>query len=239
MFSLVSFTGIWRYRRNARRSEAGHAQAGGVDAVGCAEEYFPQDQLIEEYDPAGANDFSYEDAVLDTRVRHFMREEYGRVEPPRGVYQRLIGLLKAQQAPAREQSATAWARVFAGMYRAFNGQTLSRLVPSGIAVAVLVVVGLGSTTSGVLRNSPLSVVAQSTPVAVQSAGGLSESAPSEHQIPQVPPGVANGQDVVGGEERYIVVRGGTTVNVPQPSRQAKEIEDSDNIKYNRPRLDPF
>ncbi|HEY0070850.1 MAG TPA: hypothetical protein VGE04_12865 [Chloroflexia bacterium] len=239
MFSLVSFTGIWRYRRSARRVEAGNGPAGGVDAAEYSEEYFPQDQLMEEYDPATANDFSYEDAVLDTRVRHFMREEYGRIEPPRGVYQRLIGLLKAQQAPGRAQSATAWARLFVGMYRAFNGQTLSRLVPSGIAVAVLVVVGLGSTTSELLRNSPLAVVAQSTPVAAQTADSLNGSALIEQQITQVPIFEPGGQDVVGGEERYIVVRGGTTVNMPQPSRQAKNTEDSDNIKYNRPRLDPF
>lgn len=237
MFSLVSFTGIWRHRRQAGRGGAKLAEAGGFDVGQTAEEYFPHDRLAEEYDPATANDFSYEDAVLDTGVRAFMREEYGRIEPPRDVFQRLVRLLNAEQAQSREQkqSATGWARLLVGTYRALSGQTLSRLLPSGIAVAILVVAGLGSTTPGLLSNSPFAVGTQSTPVAGQAAGTSYESAPNGGELPLVPP-MLPGMDVTGGEEIWNVDRERTTVNVPPESRQDK---DADPIKHNSPRLDPF
>ncbi|HVF99055.1 MAG TPA: hypothetical protein VND68_04400 [Chloroflexia bacterium] len=203
----------------------------------ASEEYFPHDRLAEDYDPATANDFTYEDAVLDTRVRAFMREEYGRMEPPRGMFQRLVWLLNAEQTQSRgqKQSATGWARLFVGAYRAFSGQTLSRLLPSGIAVAILVVAGLGSTAPELLRNSPFAVGAQSTPMAGQAIGTSYESAPNGGELSPVPP-ILPGMDVTGGEEIWNFERERFTVNVPPESRQDK---DTDPIKHNRPRLDPF
>lgn len=238
MFSLVSFTGIWRYRRQARKGEARLAESRGFDVAATCEEYFPCDGLAEDYDPAVANDFSYEDAVLDTRVRLFMREEYGRMEPPRGVFQRLVWLLNAEQTQGREQRqhSTAWARLFVGVYRAFSGQTLSRVLPSGIAVAILVVAGLGSTAPALLRNSPFAVGAQSTPVAGQVANTLQDMAPSGGEYTSLPPDAILVIDVTGGEEIWTNERQKNTVNVPLEARQDKE---TDPVRYNRPRLDPF
>ena len=236
MFSLVSFTGILRHRRQAREGVIGPVGDSGVNEAESPEEYFPHDDLGKDYDPATANDFSYEDAVLDAKVRLFMRQEYGRIEPPRGVFERLIRLVNGEQAEGRARNTAAWARLFVATYRAFSGQTLSRMLPSGIAVAILVVVGLGSNTPGLLRNSPFSVGAQSTPVAAQAAGDIYQGAPMEAQITQEPRSVQSTLDVMGGEEAYIVTGGRSAVNLPLQVRQAK---DPDNIKYNRPRLDPF
>lgn len=236
MFSLVSFTGIWRYRQQSRRDRAGLEEAGSACKGEHAEEYFPQDRLPDDYDPATANDLSYEDALLDSKVRHFLREEYSRIEPPQGVFQRLVKLLNVEQVQKREQSATWSMRLFSGAYRAANGHALSRLVPSGIAVAILVVVGLGSSTSGLLRTGQFSSGVESTPVAGQSADMLYTSAPVQEPPVAAGTDVLPAVDVTGGEEAYIVLRGTISVNLPL---QNKIIRETINPKYNRVRLDPF
>ena len=201
-------------------------EAGSVRASACSEEYFPQEGFPQDYDPATVNDFSYEDALLDSRVRLFMREEYGAVEPPQGMFQRVIKLLNPRHAP---ESASPVVTLFAGMYRVLGGQTLSRIVPSGIAVAVLVVVGLGSSVSSLSHSMPFSAGVQSTPISELTAG-LAEEPTNVGQAEGL-----STLDATGGEEAYIVLRF-IGVNRQLGVREVREI---DIPKYNRLRLDPF
>jgi hypothetical protein len=207
-------------------------EAGSVHAGECSEEYFPQDGFPEDYDPATANDFSYEDALLDSRVRLFMREEYEAVKPPQDMFQRVMKLLNPRQASNTAAPAT---RLFAGMYRVLGGQTLSRVVPSGIAVAVLVVVGLGSNVSSLSHSMPFSAGVQSTPVSELAAGTIYTSGPAEAQTNLVQNIGKTTLDATGGEEVYIVFK---FVSV---NRQlaVREVRETDIPKYNRLKLDPF
>jgi hypothetical protein len=208
-------------------------EAGSVPASACSEEYFPQDGLPDDYDPATVNDFSYEDALLDSRVRLFMHEEYGTAEPPQGMFQRVIKLLNPQQAT---ENARPVAALFAGMYRTIGGQTLSRIVPSGIAVAVLVVVGLSSSVTSLSHSMPFSAGVQGTPVSELADGTIYMSGPAEEQASLVQALGLSTLDATGGEEAYIVLRGSISVNLPLDVKVDKE---PDNPKYNRLRLDPF
>lgn len=237
MFSLVTFTGIWRHRKQARRDGDRAEEKGRACAGEYSEEYFPQDGLLDDYDPATANDLSYEEALLDSRVRRFMREEYERVEPPQGAFQRLMTLIKAERARGRERSATLFTRLFSSAYRALSGQTLSRLVPGGIAVAVLVVVSMGSSTSSLLRGGQLWVGVESTPVVEHAMDNWFAGASAQEQSESLhlPINPQSTLDVTGGEEAYIV-NGGLSLNVQLQIRGARMTESP---RPNRARLDPF
>jgi hypothetical protein len=236
MFSLVSFSAIWRHRRQGRKSGASLLAHGDVDAGEFSEEYFPQADLPEDYDPATTHDLSYDDALLDARVRHFMSEEYGRVEPSQGVFQRLVKLLNSEQVQSAGPGAPLLTRWFAGAYEVVSGQALSRLVPSGIAVAILVVVGLGSNAPGLLPSTQLLVGAESTPVKAQDVDTLYVNAPVQDTQTFVQESGQSTLDVTGGEEAYIVLRGSMSLNLPYQNREPKEIEAP---TYNRLGLDPF
>jgi hypothetical protein len=235
MFSWVSFTAIWRYRKQFGGKSAALKKTGSVRASEASDEYFPETGLPEDYDPVTTHDLSYEDAMLDARVRHFMSEEYGRIEPSQGMFQRLMKLISAEQVQSRVRSKTRFAGFFSRVYRVVSGQTLSRLVPSGIAVAILIVVGLGSSTSGMLQNSSILVGAKSTPVIEQAVVSHRTTAPVQRETTNVQTITQSSADVTGGEEAYIVVSGWSTMNVPLLTRHNVEME----APSNRMTLDPF
>jgi hypothetical protein len=125
--------------------------------------------------------------------------------------------------------------MIARVYRAASGLTLSRLVPSGIAVAILIVVGLGSNTASLFRTESILVGAQSTPVVEQSLDtGYVNTTLAQQTFAQEGPQYT--LDVTGGEEAYVVVNSRGTVNLPLGNSAPKEIEVP---KHNRLKLDPF
>ncbi len=139
MFSLSRITKQWRERQDSHKT-------GDVAA------YSPAESV----DPALLNDRSYQDALLDRSVRLFMQEEYGKLQPPVGVFSRVLraveAALQSQRQPKLQRPHLA-AQLASAFYRAANGRTITRLAPGGIAIAVALAIGLGPDASQLLRDN--------------------------------------------------------------------------------------
>lgn len=214
----------------------GPVGAGSACAGEDSSYYFQEVAFPDGYDPTTVNDFSYKDALLDCKIRLFMQEEFAEVEPPQGMFQRLIKLLNSGQT---KQRATTGSRLFAGLYSVISGQTLSRLVPSGIAVAILIVVGLGSSTSSLLHNGQFSITTLSVDGSSLAADTLYANEPMQAQTATTQTNPASQHitlDATGGEEAYILVRGSFGMNRAQVSKPTKAIEI---VRQDRSRLGPY
>lgn len=101
-----------------------------------------------EYDPAADNDLSYEDAILGLEIRSFMQSEYGTIEPPKGVFQRIVKAIE-QNLTTQAASTGKQGGYLAAFYRMASGPVSGRLVPSAVAFALLVMV-LGTNGANLL-----------------------------------------------------------------------------------------
>jgi hypothetical protein len=135
----------------ARRSQHNSAEGNGARLV-------PPDctgLLTEEYDPRLEGDLTYEDALTDLQIRRFMQSEYGSVEPPAGVLQRLMRALRAESAGAQRAQVIMPATLnllLMGVYRRLTGPATLRLVPALVAT-MLVLVVLGANTTEMIGGS--------------------------------------------------------------------------------------
>jgi len=96
----------------------------------------PQD-ADHDCDPATANDLSYEDAILGLQIRSFMQAEYGSVEPPPGIFRRVIKAIERGIAPSRSRANDTLAR---RVRLVLNGPVAGRLVPGMVAFALVMMV---------------------------------------------------------------------------------------------------
>ena len=121
---------------------------------------------------APPDELSYEDALLDAQLRLFMRADFEGVEPPAGQYaqvERLIsqdkeadGSLLLPSLPFSSPflppsdlptSPFRGSRPSGRFYRLLTGTASSRLLPGGIALALMMMV-LGANASQLLRGAP-------------------------------------------------------------------------------------
>ena len=241
MLSIVSFISLWRHRKQERRLGSEPLVLGTqADKTGdFGTELFSAGAFPEDYDPATANDFSYEDALLDSQIRAFMQDEYRQVAPPEGIFQRLTRVLRNETVTQQVTAISRRERIFVGLYRAFSGQTLSRMVPGGIAVAVLIVVGIGSSTSSLVRSGQLGALMSSTPESTQVVSTIFMPSPDQQPITIIHTeanNVQSGVDVTMGEEAFILIRGGIAYNLPTDKMKGTLIE---TVKFDKDRLTPF
>jgi len=96
----------------------------------------PQD-ADHDCNPATANDLSYDDAILGLQIRSFMQAEYGTVDPPAGILQRVMRAIEQSLAPSSSRANDTLAlrpRLL------LNGPLVGRLVPSMVAFALVLMV---------------------------------------------------------------------------------------------------
>jgi len=114
------------------------ASGPGVSSrqAGC-DELYPGEGVT---DPATDHDLSYDDALLDTQLRRFYRVELGQIEPPKGVFLKVLDAIEiCLGAPdeLRSRCERELSHAFTSAYRAFMESYLSRLASGGVAVALL------------------------------------------------------------------------------------------------------
>jgi hypothetical protein len=90
---------------------------------------------------AASHDLSYEDAVLDAELRHFMHRELGRAQPPKGVFLKLLSAVYYDEVREGRLRSRCKAALSAPVrsYGAFAAPYAARLVSGIAAVALLLV----------------------------------------------------------------------------------------------------
>jgi len=110
--------------------------------------------------PADAelNDLSYEDAILDLEMRSFFRAEYGKSEPPAGVFPRVMCAIRLYNSGADAQARTGALAVFTRItnkmgqalmaaYRLGSHASTGRILSGSIVAAALLLTVMPSVTS--------------------------------------------------------------------------------------------
>jgi hypothetical protein len=107
----------------------------------------------------GEHDLSYEDALVDTQARLFFRSELGREEPalPNLAFASLLERIE-ERAPVKsaaaalplEGKAEKVSRTEGGFRRGLSGSFVSRLIPSTVAL-LLLIMALGTDLASYLR----------------------------------------------------------------------------------------
>ena len=82
-------------------------------------------------------DTSYEDTLLEVRLRNYFRTEYGMAQPPSGVLPRLLATVRAHQRGAETKAARPLSAVL-NLCRVFRTATAHRLVSGGVAAAITI-----------------------------------------------------------------------------------------------------
>lgn len=148
-----------------------------------------------EYDPTIDNDLCYEDALLDSQMRQFMREEYRQIEPPAGVFKRVLKAIETASAIGCGRSTskqTLLNRSFFNAFRsALTGQTAMRALPSGFAMVLALSIGLsanmghitGANTSSSQYSSLVSPTAQ---IAYEIAPGQASYPATQELVAALP-----------------------------------------------------
>jgi len=99
---------------------------------------------IARYQSPEEYDMTYEDAFLDAQVRQYFDAEYGHVQPPANVLGRVLSQVRideARVADTRPPRPIFSPAVLGALYRAFSKPIMSRMVPGGVALMMLVMVG--------------------------------------------------------------------------------------------------
>lgn len=111
------------------------------------------------------NDLSYEDALLDSQLRLFLKVEYSHVEPRTGVFRKVLRAIEDASRPRAGKAA--WANTLplntlplknftAAFRRVLTGQTTMRVLPSGFALVLALSIGLVTNTNRILSTNPSS-----------------------------------------------------------------------------------
>lgn len=125
-----------------------------------------------QYEPSVDNDLSYGDALLDSYVRLYMKEEYGDVEPPAGVFLRVRRSIE-QKLDARvtfrsRQSLQMLTGTLHSLRHALSGQIATRLLPGGMALLLILGISLSASTSHLLNGDlALTHTSNTTPLSDQ------------------------------------------------------------------------
>lgn len=113
---------------------------------------------IEADDSAMLNDLSYEDALLDVQLRSFFRAEYGRENPPQGVFPRLMRAIRLVGGEQRTSSKTGMAgqlgQTLATIYRRGICSNMGRSL-SGALVTAFLMLAMGPNISELLNGRPI------------------------------------------------------------------------------------
>ncbi len=88
---------------------------------------------------AAGRDMSYEDALLDSRLRAYFRAEYGMARPPSGVLPRLLAAVRAHERGAAAEAPRPIVAVL-NIRRLLRTATAQRLVSGGVAAAVMIAI---------------------------------------------------------------------------------------------------
>lgn len=96
------------------------------------------------YDPSTDNDLSYEDALLEWKIKRFMLSEYGDAQPPQGIFGRVMAAIKTQQNKTKGVRADL-VQFISGFGRAIYNllakpTAASRIVPSIVAFGFVIAV---------------------------------------------------------------------------------------------------
>jgi len=156
-----------------------------------------------ELDQSAQEDLSYEDALLDVEIRSFMRAEYGKENPPDGVFARVmqaVKLYREEQAGGSLRTARSGlervirpiGQALAAAYR-YGARPDSGRIISGSLITALLVLAVWPGLARSLANSgqlPMSIdvllSGQNAAPAGSSTGTLaSESATSTSAAPEI------------------------------------------------------
>jgi hypothetical protein len=86
---------------------------------------------------AAGRDMSYEDTLLEARLRAYFRTEYGAAQPPSDILPRLLATVRAHQRGATVESPRPVAAVL-NLCRVLRTATAHRLVSGGVAAAITI-----------------------------------------------------------------------------------------------------
>jgi hypothetical protein len=207
---MLSFSSLARIRRHWKKQRAHREYRGSL--------LFPDSRLVlfwilefgfwnwvanpksaianpESGDPPVDSDISYEDALLDSQIRQCMAAEYSNVEPPPGVFARVVQAIHEDVEPnakwrmraaefIRYASPATWVpaipqsfgALVSALYRPLTGPAMARLVP-GVVALTLVMAVMGAGTShlvrGVAPEAQLYSDLAEPPTAVEVPVGLS------------------------------------------------------------------
>jgi hypothetical protein len=106
--------------------------------------------------PESENDLSYEDALLDWKLRRFMQTEYGHAEPPPGVFGRVLIAIKAGSSSVSSTSAkfgSSLSVLATRIYRALAMPTATSRILPGIVAFGLIVMVLSTNTHNIVTNT--------------------------------------------------------------------------------------
>jgi hypothetical protein len=131
-------------------------------------------------------DRSYEEALLDLELRHFMRGEFVNIEPPEGSFELLQSRIQSQESNVACQTAEEPERIWMrGQPAATTRTVLALPLPSvgrftsGLVAGVVLLLVLGSNASQLLRDGFDDLApAHSTPAAA-TAEPLHQAAKEE------------------------------------------------------------
>ncbi|MEO5953616.1 MAG: hypothetical protein ABIQ44_14210 [Chloroflexia bacterium] len=99
------------------------------------------------------NDLSYEDALLDWKLRRFMQAEYGRAEPPKGIFSKLLTAIISPAGALNTTPGSMLQRLALQFYNVLSKPTAtSRLLP-GIVAFGLVVMVLSTNSNNIIINT--------------------------------------------------------------------------------------
>lgn len=106
------------------------------------------------------NDLSYEDALLDWKLRRFMQAEYGQAKPPEGVFNKVLAAIKKRESAAL--SAGSWlkssvANTLGAIYRAMSRPTATSRILPGVVAFGLVVLVLSTNVNNTVFKPTLSI----------------------------------------------------------------------------------
>ena len=117
---------------------------------------------LDRADPSDS-DLSYEDALFDSQMRHFFRSEFGDAEPPSEIFSKVMLAIRHSQEADRAFSTRpldTWRALIGTACRALAGPAVARIVPSGVALTMMVTLlgshlpqMLGGEFDGVVRTS--------------------------------------------------------------------------------------
>jgi hypothetical protein len=104
------------------------------------------------------NDLSYEDALLDWKLRRFMQSEYGHAEPPQGVFGRVLVAIKAGSSSVSSTGAkfrSSLTVLATRIYKTLAMPTATSRILPGIVAFGLIVMVLSTNTHNVVTNPSL------------------------------------------------------------------------------------
>ena len=106
--------------------------------------------VVRQSDPS-ESDLTYEDALIEARLRRFFHSELDGMEAPEGVLDRVLLAIDKQQEQQKAPPHAPYALpgLLSVARRAFTGVAMARILPAGVAV-MLVLAFLGPSVRQVL-----------------------------------------------------------------------------------------